>query len=42
MSQEKLSGLAILSIKKEMLVILEYKNLIRNFASQKVRKRYFK
>ena len=38
MSQEKLSGLAILSIEKEMLAKLECKNLISNFASQKVRK----
>ena len=38
MSQEKLSGLAILSIEKEMLEKLKYKNLISNFASQKVRK----
>ena len=38
MSQERLSGLAILSIEKKMLAELEYKNLISNFASQKVRK----
>ena len=38
MSQERLSGLAILSIEKEMLAKLEYKNLISNFASQKARK----
>ena len=38
MSQERLSRLAILSIEKEMLVELECKNLISNFASQKVRK----
>ena len=38
MSQERLSGLAILSIEKEMLVELECKNLISNFASQKARK----
>ncbi|KAM3750799.1 hypothetical protein ACB098_04G061300 [Castanea mollissima] len=38
MSQERLSGLAILSIEKEMLEELKYKNLISNFASQKVRK----
>jgi hypothetical protein len=37
MPQERLNGLAILSIKKEMLKKLEYKNLISNFASQKVR-----
>ena len=38
MSQERLSGLAILSIEKEMLEELKYKNLISNFASQKARK----
>ena len=38
MSQERLSGLAILSIEKEMLTELECKNLINNFASQKARK----
>ena len=42
MSQEKLSGLAVLSIEKEMLKALKYKNLISNFASQKVRKIDFK
>ena len=42
MSQEKLSGLAVLSIEKEMLEALKYKNLISNFASQKVRKIDFK
>jgi hypothetical protein len=35
MSQERLNGLAILSIEKKMLENLEYKNLIKNFASQK-------
>ena len=38
MSQERLSELAILLIKSEMLAGLECKNLISNFASQKVRK----
>ena len=38
MSQERLSRLAILSIEKEMLAELKCKNLISNFASQKVRK----
>ena len=38
MSQERLSGLVILPIKKEMLAKLECKILISNFASQKVRK----
>ena len=37
MSQERLSGLAILSIEKEMLAEFECKNLISNFASQKAR-----
>ena len=38
MSQERLSGLAILFIEKEMLEELKYKNLISQFASQKARK----
>ena len=38
MLQERLNELAILSIEKEMLVELEHKNLISNFASQKARK----
>ena len=38
MSQERLSELVILLIKKEMLVKLECKNLISNFVSQKARK----
>ena len=42
MSQEWLSWLAILLIEKEMLEELKYKNLISNFASQKVRKIDFK
>ena len=42
MSQERLSRLAILSIEKEMLEELKYKNLISNFASQKTRKIDFK
>ena len=42
MSQEKLSGLVILSIENEMLEELEYKNLISQFASQKARKIDFK
>ena len=42
MSQEKLSGLAVLSVEKEMLKALKYINLISNFASQKVRKIDFK
>ena len=35
-------GLAILSIEKEILEELKYKNLISNFASQKARKIDFK
>ena len=42
MSQEKLSGLAILSIENEILEELEYKNLISQFASSKTRKINFK
>ena len=42
MSQERLSGLAILLIEKEMLEELECKNLISQFASQKARKIDFK
>ena len=42
MSQERLSGLVILSIENEMLEELEYKNLISQFAYQKVRKINFK
>ena len=38
MSQERLSGLAILPIETEILAELECKNLISNFASQKARK----
>ena len=41
-SQERLSGLVILSIKKEMLEELKYKNLISQFASQMARKIDFK
>ena len=35
MPQEKLSGLVIVSIEKEMLVELEYKNLISNLHLKK-------
>ena len=42
MSQERWSGLTILFIEKEMLEELEYKNLICNFASKKVRRIDFK
>ena len=37
MSWERLNGLAILSIEKEMLEELEYKNLISQFAGKKNR-----
>lgn len=39
---KKISGLTILSIEKEMLEEIEYKNLISQFAYQKVRKIDFK
>jgi len=42
MSQERLNGLAILSIEKEMLKKLKYKNLISNFIFQKARRMNFK
>ena len=42
MSQEILTGLAILSIEKEMVAKLEYKTLINTFATQKARKIKFK
>ena len=42
MFQERLSGLAILSIENKMLEELKYKNLINQFAYQKTRKIYFK
>ena len=42
MSQERLNGLIILLIKKEMLEALEYKNLISQFASPMARKINFK
>jgi hypothetical protein len=35
MLQERLNGLIIVLIEKEMLVELEYNNLINNFISQK-------
>ena len=38
MSQERLNGLAIISIKKDLVSKLEYKNLINDFTSQKARK----
>nr|KYP36130.1 hypothetical protein KK1_042770 [Cajanus cajan] len=36
--QDKLNGLVILSIENEMLELLNYKTLINNFATQKVKK----
>ena len=41
MSQEKLSGLAILSIEKNMLEKIDYKSLINNFASKRAIKMKF-
>ena len=38
MSQERLSVLAILSIEKNMLEKIDYKSLINNFTSKRVRK----
>ena len=38
MSQERLNWLTILSIEKKILEELDYKNLIKNFASQTVKK----
>jgi len=38
MSQERLSGLAILSIEKELLEEIDYTKIINNFASKKNRK----
>ena len=39
---KKLNGLDLLSIEKEILEKLKYKNLINNFTSQKVKKIDFK
>ena len=41
MSQEKLSGLTILPIEKKMLEKIDYKSLINNFVSKRVRKMKF-
>ena len=38
MTQDRLNGLTILSIERDILERLEYKHLIKNFASQKDRK----
>ena len=42
MSQEKLNGLAILSIEKELIENLNYVNLINTFASKNKRRVIFK
>ena len=42
MSLKRLNGLAILSIKRDLLANLECKDLINNFTSQKARKIDFK
>jgi hypothetical protein len=36
MSQEKLNGLAILSIEQDLLENIEFKSLIRNFVTETV------
>ena len=41
MSQERLSGLAMISIEKEYLDKLNYDNLIEEFASKNVRRSNF-
>ena len=38
MSQERLSGLTILLIERNMLEKIDYKSLINNFASKRARK----
>ena len=42
MSQERLNGLAMLSIEKQIFKKLKYKNLINIFASQKAKRTIFK
>jgi len=42
MSQQKLNGLTLLSIEKEMLHEIDYNNLINDFVSQKAQKINFK
>jgi hypothetical protein len=42
MSHERLSGLTILSIEKNMLKKIDYKSLINNFASKKAKKKKMK
>jgi DNA phosphorothioation-dependent restriction protein DptG len=41
MSQERLSGLTIISIKNEYLDKLNYNDLIEEFASKNARRSYF-
>jgi hypothetical protein len=41
MSQERLNGLAILSIEQDLLENIEYKNLISNFVTETVCKVIF-
>jgi hypothetical protein len=41
MSQERLNGLEILSIEKNMLKKIDYKSLIKSFASKRARKMKF-
>ena len=42
MSQERLSGLVLLSIENEQTKILDFKKVIQQFASAKVRRKNFK
>ena len=42
MSQERLNGLIILRIEKDMLEQIDYENIIDEFASQTARKSHFK
>ena len=42
MSQERLNGLAILCIEKEMLEKIDFENVINEFACQNARRRHFK
>ena len=41
MSQERLSGLAMISIENEFLDKLNYNDLIEEFASKNTRRNYF-
>ena len=41
MSQERLNGLALLSIEKDMVKKLDYPSLISDFATKKARRSYF-